>query len=527
MNKEQRTLLFAALDTSRQKQAFCTTGQTNGMQRLPKYHSRKKRRESTVIPAVFLLTTLLGGMPEIISPTVFAQTQSRHYVERYVDGHADVDLETVFGEPGKSPATPAPLPPAKSVSTSAAIHTSVSAVMPPQNEALPESISIIELQGLAEIHNPTLKILKSRIVAAQGEWHQAGRHLNPVLSYEGEEIGDGGKAGKHGVVLEQEIRTGGKRTLDRSIAAWETDARRKELRLRYLAVQNDIRARAYELLAAQQVAQIQESLAEIGFKSVEAAEELSKVGETSRIDLLQIRAKARESEAALRKARIDEELAWKKVATMVGQRDLPRYRISDTLETDWPFEDREAAWHYLESQSPKLAMARSRVQQARTVLARERAGQIPDIAVSGGFHYDFGEKQSLASVGVGVPLQIFDRNEGNVRKAQGELAAACGELNRLTLTLYEEFCDFYSALETSREQVDLYRLHILPDVREAMELSLKGYRQGEYGYMDVLSAQQSFLESQTQYIELLKSSALASIYLEGFLAQGGLDGIDD
>ncbi len=392
------------------------------------------------------------------------------------------------------------------------------------------TVSIAELQALAENHNPTLRRLKQQIGAALGAQFQAGQRLNPLLAYEAEEIGDEGKSGKHGIILEQEIQTGGKRHWNRNVAAWETEARRKELLLRCFAVQNDVKARAYEFLAAQQISRIQETLAEIGRKSMEAAEELVQARETSRIDLLQIRAKALESEAALKKARIDEELAWKKVITMIGREDLPKVQIADSLEDlancgiySVSYEDSETAWRTLESQSPRLAMARSRIQQARAALARERAGQIPDIAVSGGIHYDSAGKQTLGSVGVGVPLQIFHRNEGNVRTAQGELAATCSELNRLTIVLYEDFCEHFSTLQATREQVDLYREHILPDVREALELSLKGYEQGEYGYMDVLSAQQFFLESQTQYIELLKNRALATVYLDGFLATGGLD----
>ncbi len=475
------------------------------MQRIRKY----RLRETPKIIGAFLLATSFGISTAVILPEGVAQEPVRRHSRHYID--ADVHR----------PAETAPLPPTVSLEQAKTVQVSV--LMPLKIDDWTETISIAELQALAETHNPTLRIIKHQIGAAQGAQYQAGRKPNPTLAYEAEEIGDGGKAGKHGVVIEQEIQTGGKRKLERSIAAWETDARRKELRLRFASIQNDVKARAYELLAAQQIAEIQATLADIGRKSMAAADELVKAGETSRIDLLQIRAKARESEAALKKARIDEELAWKKVATMIGQRELPKSRIVDSLEVDGFYEDRETAWQVLESQSPKLAMARSRIQQARTALARERAGQVPDIAVSGGIHYDFAEKQTLGSIGVGVPLQIFDRNEGNIRKAQGELAAACGELNRLTTVLYEEFCEFFSTLEATRGQVDLYREHILPDVREALELSLKGYRQGEYGYMDVLSAQQAFLESQTQYVELLKNRALATVYLDGFLATGGLD----
>lgn len=383
------------------------------------------------------------------------------------------------------------------------------------------SISVSDLQQLATQHNPTLKILRQQIRAAHGEFVQAGLKPNPTLAYESEEIGDGGKAGKHGFVLEQELITGGKRKLDRAAASWETEQTRRRCELQCHAIQNDVRARAYELLAAQRIVEINRKLTDIARQSVSAAENLGRAGEVSRIDLLQIRAKANEAQASLVAAVNEESLAWKKLAVMVGMKDLEPHFITDSLECPCPI-NRDAAWQTVLQCSPQLAVLQAKIQQAQCNLARERAERMPDITVGGGIAYDYGERQTLGSFSVAVPLQIYDRNKGNIQKAHAELAAAHQELNRKKLELYENFSDRYASLNSAQQQIRLYKERIIPDVQEALELSLQGYKNGEYGYMDVLSAQQLFLESQTQYIQALKEHALCCAYLDGFLAEGGL-----
>ncbi len=422
----------------------------------------------------------------------------------------------------------APLPPESKETLSPTANASLPVAEPGFSTDEPvnpveSSISIAELQAIAEQCNPTLRLLRGKLGAAKGDWVQAGLKPNPTVGYSAEEIGDAGTAGKQGIVVEQEITTGGKRKLDRSVAGWEVNAAKHRLNMQYQAIQNDVRARAYELLAAQKTVRIDQTLEELSRRSALIAEKLGLAGEVSKIDLLQIRAKANEAAAALKTAKNDELLAWKRLSTMIGRPDMPPQAVSDRLEAVHPEIDADAAWCTLQGRSPQLAIAQAEIQRCRAALARQHAGKKPDITVSGGLHYDFAEKQTLGNVGVGVPLQIFDRNQGNIMKAQAELAAAQREWERQSLVLYEQFMEIYTTIQSRHEQVVQYREKILPDVRTALNLSMKGYEQREYSYMDVLNAQRLYLEAETQYVKALKEYAIACVYLDGCLAVGGLE----
>ena len=83
-------------------------------------------------------------------------------------------------------------------------------------EAAPRSLTLADLQHVAQQHNPTLAQAQSAVRAAQGRYLQAGLYPNPEVGYSGEEIGSEGKSGLQGSVVSQEIVTGGKLHLAQS-----------------------------------------------------------------------------------------------------------------------------------------------------------------------------------------------------------------------------------------------------------------------------------------------------------------------
>ena len=80
------------------------------------------------------------------------------------------------------------------------------------------------------------------------------------------------------------------------------------------------------------------------------------------------------------------------------------------------------------AESPQLAGAQAGVARAQAALSRECAGRNPNVELQAGVQYDNATRDTIAGVQVGVPLPIYNRNQGNIRKAQAELAAAQQEV---------------------------------------------------------------------------------------------------
>jgi len=119
-------------------------------------------------------------------------------------------------------------------------------------------------------------------------------------------------------------------------------------------------------------------------------------------------------------------------------------------------------------------------------------------------------------------LQIFDRNQGNIQRAGAELAAARQEVRRVEMNLQQRLAAAFNNYANARQQVQQYENDILPDARESLELIQQGYRQGEFGYLELLTSQRTFFRVNLDYVTALRDLWVNITRIEGLLLSGGL-----
>jgi cobalt-zinc-cadmium efflux system outer membrane protein len=108
------------------------------------------------------------------------------------------------------------------------------------------------------------------------------------------------------------------------------------------------------------------------------------------------------------------------------------------------------------AESPQLAGALAGVARAQATLSRECAGRVPNVDLQAGVQYDNATRDTFASVQVGVPIPIYNRNQGNIRKAQAELIAAQHEVTRVRLALEQRLAAVFEQYATAHHQVEKY-----------------------------------------------------------------------
>lgn len=394
----------------------------------------------------------------------------------------------------------------------------------PTQEASPaEAITISQLEELAEVHNPTLAQAARQIEAASGQQLQVGLRPNPVIGYQVEEMGENGRAGQHGMFLRQEIVTADKLGLNREVAAREVQQAEWDLQMQRQRVRNDVRSRAYDVLAAQQTVEIAVELVRVGQAAVDVAERLQRARETGQVDVLQARVEANSAGLQLAAARKAHAAAWRRLAIAVGLPDIQPSPLADRLDDDLPEVSWEETSARLLSQSPQLARARAGVERARWAIARACAGRVPNLETAAAIRYNDDSNDTTLSLQLGVPLMIFDRNQGNLIKAHAELAGAQREVERIELVLQDRLAEVYRDYDVAREQVEQYRRDILPDAKQSLELTRRGYEQGEFPYLAVLTAQQTFARTNLAYVDRLRELWLATVQIQGMLLSGGLE----
>lgn len=384
-------------------------------------------------------------------------------------------------------------------------------------------LSIAELENIARRNNPTLAQAARRIEAFRGKYVQKGLYPNPVIGYLGEEIGDDGRGGQQGGYVGQEIVTAGKLKLNRAVVGHEIAMARRQWEIQSLKVTNDVRAIAYAVIAAQRMVELDEQLLHIGEQGLSTAEQLFQAKEVSRVDVLQARIEANSAKLQLENARNNHQAAWQRLAAVVGVPDMQATPLEDKLEVNLSERNWGDSLMRLMGSSPELARAHAQVERAKCFLARQRAERVPNFDLEAGVQYDNATQDNVASVRVAVPLKIFNRNQGNIRLAEAELAAAYQNMRRAELSLQERLATVFKQYVNARRQVDLYRNQILSDARDSLKLVQQGYRQGEFGYLELLTAQRTYFRTHLAYVESLRSLWVSNTLIDGMLLSGGLE----
>jgi outer membrane protein, heavy metal efflux system len=380
--------------------------------------------------------------------------------------------------------------------------------------AVPQSMSLPQWEALAEQHNPTLAQAVARIEAARAEYVQAGLYPNPRAGYLASEIGDEGQAGQQGAFVGQEFVTNDKLKRNREVAQQAIQQAQCAWAVQHGRVINDVRRSFYDVLVAQRTVELCGQLVRVGQEGVRAADGLLKAKEVSRFDVLQSRIEADSAQIMAEKARNRFAAAWRNLAVVAGVPDAPPASLSGELQDGLLHLTWEGELGRVLNESPAIAEARAGVGRAQAVVGRECAQRVPNIDLQIVAQYDNATRDSIAGVQVGVPLPLFNRNQGNIRRAQAELAAAQGEVHRTELELRQRLAAAFEQYENARCQVEKYAARILPDAQASLDLVTAGYRQGEFNYVTLLTAQRTFFQVNLAYIEAVRDLRAATVTIE-------------
>jgi outer membrane protein, heavy metal efflux system len=362
------------------------------------------------------------------------------------------------------------------------------------------------LESLALHHNPTLAQAAAAVDADRGIYDQVGRYPNPQIGYlRSDSSGSGSQS--QGVFVSQEFVTAGKLKKNRAIEAWDMQRLSWDAEAQQMRVRNDLKIRYYELLGAQQAVALSRDLVRIATEGYETTERLSRAQQASRKDLLQAKVQMNTVRLNLREAEHRYDSAWSALAVLVGVPDLERAPVVGELAEETPDLDWHECWTELEAQSPQMQAALARVQFARSELARESVEAIPNLNVQVVAERDRATNSSTVSTLL----------------SHAEIRQASAEVERVRLVLEDLLNEAFRRYKTARDQVASLRGEIVPDSQETLQLTTQGYKQGEYGILEVLAARQTYFESSLAYVEALTELQKVTTEIQGLQLTGGLN----
>lgn len=388
-----------------------------------------------------------------------------------------------------------------------------------------------QLEQIALEKNPTLLQAAAEVRAARGRRLQAGLFPNPVIGYTGDDIRGGSfGGGRHGAFFEQTFILGGKRGSARAVAAQEIQLAEIEVEEQKMRVQNSVRQVYFEVLAGQEQLELDRSAVALAEEMQRTAQRLRNIGMTDPSEVLQAEIHVSRTQLEVMTQANKLRRQWKALASIVGDPQLPQGRLEGRLDQELPTLDQEQLVQALLINSPAVRLAQANVARSEALLARARREYAPDLSVRAGVQQN---RELLGNTGrraglqgfaeVGITIPIFNRNQGGVQSGQAELDRARADQTRVDLVLRERAAVVAQNYGDARLTVDAYEKHILPKARQVYEMNLKAWGQMATSYPQVLMAQRSLFELQTEYISALRTLRTTAIALQGFLLTDGLE----
>lgn len=404
--------------------------------------------------------------------------------------------------------------------------TQPASVAPAEPEALPPApavdVTIEELVQVAIASNPAIAQAAARVAALRGKWVQAGLPPNPTAGYAASEVGNDRRGGQQGGFAGQEYVTGGKLRLDQAIVAQEIQQAEQRMYAAQMRVTTDVRQACYAVLVAQRRVALAEELLNLSDQAVKASQELRDAEEIPLAGLLQTEVEQQNATILLQTAQNELNAAWQRLSAVIGAELPPRQIAGDVSQLpellNW--DDQLAR---VTAGSPELGAAMADILRAQNALRRATVEPVPNVSTQAMVQYDESTNDTIVGLQVGVPLPLWNRNQGGIRQAQAEIAEANRNVDRVELDLKRRLAEAFQSYSNARARAEIYATTILPKARQTFELVQRGYRLGEVGYLDLLTAQRTNSQTNLAYLDALGSLWASWAEIDGLLLAGSLE----
>ena len=370
--------------------------------------------------------------------------------------------------------------------------------------------------------NPELASAVAEVRARGGRTVQQDRSPNPELRADVENVaGSGARRGTEATEstlrVAQRIELGGKRSGRRRVAELDEALASFDLEEKRIAVVAAVSKAFVEALAADERIRLADAMARIADRAVGAVSARVDAGAASPVDLARARVDAARADAARSTAAQEAAVARSALAAACGDLGPEPGRLAGALARLPSLPSLSTLQARLDH-VPAIGRWQTELDERDAALALARAGAVPDVTVGVGGRYFSDDGDGALVFDVTVPLPVFDRNQGAIAEAEARRLKARAERAAARVALAASVASAHARLAGVRAQVVRLRDRIVPEASRAVEGMLGAERQGGTGTTDVLAAQRTLFEVQSEYVTALETAHVLAAELDRLTA---------
>ncbi len=378
------------------------------------------------------------------------------------------------------------------------------------------------IEQMALTANPAIAKARAKRESLTGKRLQAGLGPNPKAGFFGEDIFEDGGGGRYGVFYGQEIVRGNKLELSQNVVDAEISTVERQIEILEQRVRTDVRNRFYEVLLAQQRVALTETLVRMLAEIVEISAALVEAKEAAASSILQVEIEYERIKVVAAQTRLNLSAARQQLAALINESALRFDQLEGDVTAVPSLPAIEAVYDSLLAKSPEIAAELAKIETAQHALRRAQVESVPNVTWQTALKYDTTGEHIIADFQVGMPLPTVDWNQGNIRKARGEIVMASASVEQKVIQLRQRLIANYRDYAQAKLQVDAYANSILPKSKKSLALITEGYRAGELNFLQVLTAQRTYFQAQLDYLDRLSTLRSKTILVEGQLLNASL-----
>jgi cobalt-zinc-cadmium efflux system outer membrane protein len=118
------------------------------------------------------------------------------------------------------------------------------------------------------------------------------------------------------------------------------------------------------------------------------------------------------------------------------------------------------------------------------------------------------------TLGLSIPLPVFDRNQGGIAQSEAAIGTAEADLRKTILQAKNDVNVAFKTLMQSRRLVEAYQAGVLDDARSSLSIMEAAYQRGGATILDLLDASRTAAAVQLNYVDALGSYQRTLFQLE-------------
>jgi len=367
-------------------------------------------------------------------------------------------------------------------------------------------LSLTDALRLVAGKNPSLKAMVHRQAASRAELKQAGLWPNPELEAEIEEVGwdaPGFAASGLTIALSQEFELFGQRGARRRVAQAGINAAELETRMSAFDLFLEVKSRFFSLAHAQKELQLADSSVALTTEILEDISYRFEMGAALRSELMLARLELQRANLEHSEVRQNLRGAQGALAALWGEGPqdinvvaseepnlLPALKLLPQL-IDLTDSSREAM----------LLQEQAALTEAERQLAIAEAK--PTISLVGGYERLQADGSSSLRFGIGVPLPLWNRNQGRTSSLESQLLNLEFERQRVKLETSAEIRSGAERLSQLIERHAAIDSLLLPTAEEAYLALKSAFEAGRVPFTSLLEAERSLIELRFGHNDVL------------------------